>query len=260
MRPSPLLWSSLALTALVSSLVSASPLPEDVPEIEITSTFPENNPFGHVMNGERNQISLLVENKSGLNVTLVNVAGSFHDTETDAIIKNTSTLSYGVFLMEGTKLQIPYSFHSEIKSGDARLHIWVNHAIDDKIFQVTAYDSVVKVVEPEVSFFDYQVITTYLITGAFLAGLGYIAYSTFMPKTKRSSRKTTSTTSATAAPGAKTTTTPGGGTYQDEWIPEHHIKRTKSGGVKVAGAASSGEELSGGETSGQETRRRKSRK
>lgn len=58
------------------------------PEIVIVASFPEDNPFGHVVNGEKNTITLAVENKSGRNVTLTTVAGSFHDPETNNVIKN----------------------------------------------------------------------------------------------------------------------------------------------------------------------------
>lgn len=43
-----------------------------------------------MVNGEPNKITLLIENKSEQNVTLMNVAGSFHDPETNALIKNVS--------------------------------------------------------------------------------------------------------------------------------------------------------------------------
>lgn len=105
------------------------------PEIVIVASFPEDNPFGHVVNGEKNTITLAVENKSGRNVTLTTVAGSFHDPETNNVIKNvrfpnpfsppgilkdilldccqTTAFNYGVQLLEGTKLKIPYTFYSE---------------------------------------------------------------------------------------------------------------------------------------------------
>lgn len=41
-----------------------------------------------VVNGERNQIFLAVENKSERNVTLQSVGGSFHHPDTGAIVKN----------------------------------------------------------------------------------------------------------------------------------------------------------------------------
>ena len=58
------------------------------PEIVVVASFPEDNPFGHVVNGEKNKITLAIENKSGHNVTLTNVAGSFRDPETNNVVKN----------------------------------------------------------------------------------------------------------------------------------------------------------------------------
>jgi hypothetical protein len=46
------------------------------------------NPPTDVVNGEKNQISLTVENKSDRNVTLASVAGSFHNPDTNDVIKN----------------------------------------------------------------------------------------------------------------------------------------------------------------------------
>lgn len=224
------------------------------PEIAVTASFPENNPFGQIVNGERNRINLLIENLSDLNVTLLSVAGSIHDAKTDAVIKNVTTLPYGLRLISGTKVQLPYQFHSEFKPGEVRLNLWLTHSVEDNVYHVTAYDSVVNVVEPEVSIFDYQVITTYLITFGFIGGLGYLAYNTFVPKGKkiRKAAPTKTTGSATGESIAGT------GVYEEEWIPEHHLKLRS--GKKKSGAVSSGDELSGGEVSGTEGKRRKSRK
>lgn len=40
------------------------------------------------MNGERNNLYLIVENKSEVNATLKAVGGSFHDSESQALVKN----------------------------------------------------------------------------------------------------------------------------------------------------------------------------
>ncbi|KAI5119003.1 hypothetical protein M0805_004413 [Coniferiporia weirii] len=249
-------WSALALAAF-ATLVGAEDASD--PEVSITASFPENNPFGQIVNGERNRINLLVENKSDLNVTLISIAGSFHDPQTDTLIKNATTLPYGLRLISGTKLQVPYQFHSEFKPGDVRLNIWMTHSVDDKLYQVTAYDSVVTVVEPEVSIFNYQVITTYLFTAAFLGGLGYYAFVTFVPKPKKTRKSTTSGggKGSISSPVGSVTATGAGG-YEEEWIPEHHLKVRR--GKKKAGTTSSGDEVSGGEASGTEGKRRKGRK
>jgi len=238
---------SLAALLLIVSAKTTDITTE--PEILVTASFSEDNPFGHVVNGERNSISLTVENKSDKNVTLINVAGSFHNPDTNDLIKNVSALPYGIRLIEGTKTQLPFKFHSEFKPGDIRLNVWLEHTVDDEKWRVTAYDSIVTVVEPEVSIYDFKLVSTYLVVAAFLSGLTYVAYLTFVPHSKKPRK------AAARAPVSTAVAAPSSG-YQEEWIPEHHLKKPK-GGKKQSGVVSSGDELSGGES---EIKKRKGRK
>ncbi|THV02874.1 hypothetical protein K435DRAFT_652693, partial [Dendrothele bispora CBS 962.96] len=214
------------------------------------AVWPENNPFGHVVNGEKNNINILVENNSPKNVTLLSIAGSVKNIENDAFLKNLTALNYGIELFEGVKLQIPYSFYSEFKPGDVRLSIWLDHSVDEETVRVEVFDSIVTVVEPEGSWFDFKLITTYLIVSAFVGGLAYVAYLSFVPQPKKTKR-----VPPVSAPIGNVTATGAGG-YQEEWIPEHHLRKSK----KKSGVLSSGDELSGGETSGTEGRKRKGKK
>lgn len=246
MRPSTYIARGLSLATLLMALgVSAS---LDDPEIVIETTFPESNPFGHVVNGERNQIFLVVENRSDKNVTLQSVAGSFHHPETGTLIKNTSSLTYGFPLLEGSKLQIPYSFYSEFKPGDLRLNIWLEHTVDDDKYRVTAYDSVVTIVEPEPSWLDFKLLSTYLIVLAALGGVSYTAYNAYVPSQKPKRKR-----AAQVSAPVGTVTASGSGGYQEEWIPEHHLKKTKGKRTKSDNAAVS--EESSGEVNGTEGRR-----
>ena len=97
-------------------------------------------------------------------------------------------------------------------------------------------------------------ITTYLITAAFLGGLGYFAWISFGPKAKKT-RKPAPTKATISAPVGKVTATGAGG-YEEEWIPEHHLKGRKT----KKGALSSGDELSATEASGAESKKKKGRK
>jgi len=205
------------------------------------------------VNGERNNILITIENKSERNITLQSIAGSFHHPETNALVKNTTAMTYKVPLVEGAKLQLPYSFYSEYKPGDLRLNVWVDHIADDEKFRVIAYDSVVKIVEPAASLLDFKLWTTYAIVLALLSGLGYYAYFTFVPQPKK--RRTAPAVSAPVG----TVTATGAGGYQEEWIPEHHLKKPKARKMK-SGIATSGEETSGAELSGTEGRKRKGKK
>ena len=70
------------------------------------------------------------------------------------------------------------------------------------------------------------------------------------PKKKSKKAPVVSTPVAVTATGA--------GGYQEEWIPEHHLKKGKSS--KRSGGVTSGDELSGAELSGTEGKRRKGKK
>ncbi|KAG1734125.1 hypothetical protein EDB19DRAFT_1896501 [Suillus lakei] len=216
MRPSTYIARGLSLATLLMALgVSAS---LDDPEIVIEATFPESNPFGHVVNGERNQMFLVVENRSDRNVTLQSVAGSFHHPETGTLIKNTSSLTYGFPLLEGTKLQIPYSFYSD--RGDLRLNIWLEHTVDDDKYLFAA-----------------------------LVGLSYAAYNAYVPSQKPKRKRPTEVSAPVG-----TVTASGSSGYQEEWIPEHHLKKTKGKKTKPDNVAVS-EESSSGEANGTEGKR-----
>lgn len=91
---------------------------------------------------------------------------------------------------------------------------------------------------------------------ALLGGAGYYTYRTLAPP-KKKSKKSPAQVSAPVG----TVTATGAGGYQEEWIPEHHIKKTKKKAT-TAGATSgtSGDELSTAELSGTEGRRRKGKK
>ncbi|KAF8656786.1 hypothetical protein AX16_002338 [Volvariella volvacea WC 439] len=223
--------------------VTHSDEPAGEPEIVATASFPEHNAFGRrrilafssssvlttlvdIINGEQNSLTLTVENKSKQNVTLLGVAGQLLNPTTDALIKNT-------------------------------------HQTGDNVkYTVTAYDSIVTIVEPPISIFDLKLISTYLIVFSFLGGLGYVAYLSFVPSTKKTriGKKTGPTTEIVNAPTATST---GTATYDEEWIPEHHLRKTKGGKKQKqngATSATSADELSGAETSGTEGKRRKGKK
>jgi len=157
--------------------------------------------------------------------------------------------------MGGTKVSIPYTFYSQFKPGDLRFHIWVEHQVDDQKYRVSAYDSIVTIVEPEISIFDFKLVTTYLMVATIFGGLLYFAYLSFVPQPKKSRKK-----APAPANNAPVGTATGAGGYQEEWIPEHHLKKTKTAKGKSA-AMSSGDELSVSDVSSPpEGKRRKGKK
>ncbi|KAG8859354.1 hypothetical protein FRB96_004569 [Tulasnella sp. 330] len=232
------------LFAVFASLVAATPLPEL--DIAAVASFPESNPFAHVVNGEKNKMTLEIENKSPSNVTLKSAAGSIHDPDSG----KTTSLSYGVTLISGAKTVLPYNFNSEYKPREVLLKIWVNYDDGSSTghHQTMAYDSVVTIVEPPSSFFDLPLLLSYAVLAVLIGGGGYLAFNNYAPKSVKKAIKK-QRLGATSAPAKSEISEPIGrvkassasGAYGEEWIPAHHRPKAakKEGGLT---SASSGEE------------------
>ena len=84
-------------------------------------------------------------------------------------------------------------------------------------------------------------LTTYLITGLVLSGLGYYAAISFFPSLSKPKRKRTVRPSEVEITAPVGTVKASGVGYQEEWIPEHHLKPVRKA-KKTDGALSSGDE------------------
>ncbi|KIY43771.1 hypothetical protein FISHEDRAFT_67587 [Fistulina hepatica ATCC 64428] len=249
------------LVSLASVSVSASAEEADgadaaprVPELSVVASFPEDNPFGHVVNGEKNTIKLAVENKSGENLTLIAIGGAVYQAESDNLIRNLTVRKYGVGLPE-VSMNLPYAFHSEslrlVQPGEVRLDIWVDYMSESIMYRLHAFDSTVTVVEPEVSFLDFKMLTTYAMVTVILTGVSYLAYTSFFPASKKPRTKRVTAPSTPAVLGSA-----GVSGYEEEWIPEHHLKKTRAGKKKGRPSTASGDELNDGEASGAEGKKK----
>ncbi|KZV80198.1 hypothetical protein EXIGLDRAFT_781282 [Exidia glandulosa HHB12029] len=223
-------------------------------EIQATAAFPESNPFHHVTNGERNAVTVNVENLSTDNVTLSAISGSVHNADTGKLVKNLTALAYNVPLIQKAKITLPFTFYSEFKPGDLQLKLWVEYtgAASAAKQRIVAYESVVKVVEPPASIFDLKMISTYIIALGALAGLGYFAYTSYLAPAKGKGGKSRPKPIVTTE--LEPEVVKGSGVYNDEWIPEHHLKNRKK---KAEGALSSGDESALSGTERRKSSRRK---
>jgi hypothetical protein len=95
-----------------------------------------------------------------------------------------------------------------------------------------------------------------LVVAGIFGGLSYFAYLSFAPQPKKRTKKAAPVVSAPVG----TVTATGAGGYQEEWIPEHHLRKGKKTKQPGATSGTSGDELSGAEVSGAEGKKRKGRK
>ncbi|KAG8742209.1 hypothetical protein FRC12_015422, partial [Ceratobasidium sp. 428] len=171
--------------ALLASAVYASVVPVPEPKLDISAAFDKDNAFGHVVNGEKTKLVVKVLSQSGSNLTLVDIAGSFHDTDTGKTLRNITASKFNMPIIEGMNLTFPYFITSELRPKDTRLVVWANvKDTENNKFRFHAFDSIVAIVEPAKSIFDIQMLLTYLTVLGLIGGGGYYAYLTLNPPPK----------------------------------------------------------------------------
>ncbi|KAH0564979.1 hypothetical protein GP486_001627 [Trichoglossum hirsutum] len=260
--------STLAIFCLqaINGLVAAAKDPEagvksDL-KVSVQATFPDYEIFGiKLINGHATRSLLTYTNGEDKPLTVNLIGGSLWNIHPDqgstSIIRNISTTRYNVVVPPGEKQQLAYSFATELHPQDLRLSlVTIISDSDGRYYTMTAFNETVSVVEPETSIFDPQIIFLYLFLLAGFAGTAYFIYTTWLAslfphhrrgkgsertKSSRGSKKADPASQAAlsaeaagadgiaVATGAKTT-------YDESWIPEHHIKKPVA--KKVGGGAS----------------------
>lgn len=261
---------ALALFPLRAALAQDSPLEVEVLEedidspsttpklqVSISASFPQSEIFGiKVVNGHPTEALLSVKNDEPLPVQLRFVGGSLwspaYAGQESRIVRNLTTTTYNGEIPAGESGSFTYSFVTELHPADLQLQLAAIVSDEEgRYFTVPAFNETVSIVEAPTSIFDPQIIFLYLILGALFVGTSYFIYNTWIttlfPQQKRrapgkggerakaSSRGTKKPDSSDQAgvagadgPGA----TSGAKTYDESWIPAHHIQRPQAKRVR----------------------------
>ncbi|TDZ30943.1 Increased recombination centers protein 22 [Colletotrichum spinosum] len=218
---------------------------------DIEATFPDADIFGvKLVNGRPTKAIVEFTNNEDAPIQVAMVGGLLSSTQelpddahpSDAIVRNLTAARYDLTVEAGDKKAVPFSFALDMQPQDVLLQlVAVVTNSKGEVFQIQAYNSTGAIVEPPTSIFDPQIIFLYLfLTGAF-AGTLYFVYKTWIealfPQAKKakSSKKVrqVSVTVPVAEPDTSAATSTGK-SYDESWIPDHHInrpiaKRVKSG-------------------------------
>ncbi|KAF8753525.1 Signal sequence receptor alpha chain [Rhizoctonia solani] len=238
---------TLSQIVLLASAACAAVVAPVEPKLDISASFGEENPFARVFSlmsvysfiyvfnrgGEwsKHQITRQNLNTSGANVTLVDIGGSYHDVDTGKTLRNVTARKFNLPIIEGMNLTFPYLLTSELRPKDTKLLVWANIKDSDaNIFRMTAYDSIVSIVEPPSSIFDIQMILTYLMVLVSLEAEGTTPTSPRTPLQRKSLVLPLTSTYSSPSPE-----TPGGAArYEEEWIPSHHLAGSGARARKVS--------------------------
>lgn len=256
---------SVLFLQTAGSYAQSDPMQEDISEdklqspslaVSVVAAFPDAEIFGiKLVNGKPTKALLSFSNDEPEPVTVKFIGGVLwtppFDPQGSRIVRNLTATRYHVEIAAGEKQSLPYEFVTELHPQDLRLEIAAimsgSSSSGGKDFAVQAFNETISIVEPDTSFFDPKIIFLYLFMLASAGGVLYLFYTIwiapyFPQKRARSGEKAkkTATGSKKVEPreaaevmgsdGPAVAT--GAKSYNEEWIPAHHIQRPEAKRVK----------------------------
>ncbi|KAL7274059.1 Increased recombination centers protein 22 [Rhizina undulata] len=194
--------------------------------VTVDVDFADASPLGvKVVNGVPTKVNIALTNYEEGSVSVQFVGGSLWDVKENRPIKNLTSAVVGLEVPTEKRVEIPYQFTTNLNPQDVLLNLaLVLTDPEGKFVTLTAYNSTIGIVEPELSILDPQILFLYLVLAAVFGGAGYLVYNTWIAPVVPKSRRTPKTDTVRIA-GASTPAMASGSTYDESWIPEHHIKK-----------------------------------
>ncbi|CAO3673974.1 unnamed protein product [Rhizopus stolonifer] len=217
-------YSTLVIFGLLFAFNYAFAQETTLAQLEVTAEFP-SNPFGMIVNGQRNEIVLDIHNKEKTPLTVYAISGQVTKVDNfSTVIRNLTATHYGNLLAADSSLQIPYQFYSEYIPGEHGLIIHVDLLSGESISRVVGYNGTVTVIEPETTLFDIQLLFLCVVLLAGAAGVGYLIRNAFFADAKKV-KKTKKVEESAERPTHRDDK--GEMVLDETWIPEHHLGLNK---------------------------------
>ncbi|ORZ22093.1 hypothetical protein BCR42DRAFT_367754 [Absidia repens] len=217
-------WTLLVLLLSVAFVFAEEPaVNENTLNVEAVAQFPDN-PFGLIVNGQKNAVVLTLTNKDAVDASIVGVSGKVTLAGDDSkVLRNLPALRYDARLVSKASLELPYEFYSEFAPGELALTVYVDLLADEKPVRIVGYSGNITVTDPESSLLDAQLLFLYAVMAAGAVGILYVVRQAFFGgSTKKPSAKKAAEPTVRAAHRDEK----GQMVLDESWIPEHHLKNS----------------------------------
>ncbi len=163
-------WPCLStVSAANSSKTPEAATGEEIPiqspnlAVKVSASFPASEIFGvKLVNGKTTEALVSFHNEEITPVNVAFIGGALWTTNSavtegyQGIVRNLTTTRYNVQIPAGESESISYKFTTELHPQDLRLNLVAMIQAENNIYQVSAFNETVSVVEPDASFFDPQ--------------------------------------------------------------------------------------------------------
>ncbi|KAG6209201.1 hypothetical protein E4U35_007498 [Claviceps purpurea] len=222
--------------------------PPSQPELKasVKTTFPDADVLGvRLVNGHATTALVEFTNHEDGPIQVAFLAGFVANpkalpegsSEYQSILHNLTAVQYNHVIEAGETKSLTYPFVLDMQPQDVKLQLAAVVASGtNQVHQIVVHEGQASIVEAPTSFLDPQIIFLYLVLSGVFAGTLYFVYKTWIEalfppakrtktpvgkKAKKISADADATLSASDSAGAAT----GSKTYDESWIPEHHMHR-----------------------------------
>ncbi|KAK6444139.1 uncharacterized protein TrAFT101_009011 [Trichoderma asperellum] len=213
---------------------------------DIRTSFPDSDILGlKLVNGRTTTALVEVTNNEDGPIQFLFANGALWTPEDLAedvpayqgIVRNLTVVQYSLEIEPGETKSFPYSFVLDMMPQDVRLRLLaVFTNAKGTVFQVPAYEGSTSIVEAPTSFLDPQIIFLYLVLTAAFGGTLYFVYKTWIEALFPQAKKTRAPKKPVQKPvdpaDALSGSESAGKSYDESWIPDHHINRPVAKRVK----------------------------
>ncbi|PNP48363.1 hypothetical protein TGAM01_v200701 [Trichoderma gamsii] len=218
---------------------------------DIRTSFPDSDILGlKLVNGRTTTALVEVTNHEDGPIQFLFANGALWTPEDLAddvpayqgIVRNLTMVQYSLEIESGETKSFPYSFVLDMNPQDVRLRLLaVFTNAEGVVFQVPAYEGSTAIVEAPTSFLDPQIIFLYLVLTAAFGGTLYFVYKTWIEALFPQAKKTRAPKKPVQKPvdpaDALSGSESAGKSYDESWIPDHHINRPVAKRVKSSASS-----------------------